>query len=273
MSKHLMPVFDKPMIYYPLSTLVSAGIRDILVITTPQDQEQFRRLLGDGSQWGLSLRYVTQPRPRGIAEAFLLADDFLAGGPATLILGDNLFDGAAFGVRLRESLEPVGARIFACPADDPTQFAVACFDDRGRVLSIEEKPARPKSRYVVPGIYCYDGDVVKIARGVRPSHRGELEITAVNEEYLRRGELSVRLLDEGTVWIDTGTFRDLNRAAEYVRIIEQHQGVKIGCIEEAAWRAGFLDDAALRALAIPLTPSGYGTYLLDVLERKAEVTR
>ncbi|HYN93091.1 MAG TPA: glucose-1-phosphate thymidylyltransferase RfbA [Pilimelia sp.] len=265
-SKQLMPVFDKPMVYYPLSTLIMAGIRDILVVTTPEDQTQFRRLLGDGSQLGLRLRYAAQPRPEGIAQAFLLGAEFLAGGPAALILGDNIFHGSGLGRELRANAGIAGGRIFAYPVANPQEYGVVEFDADGRVLSIEEKPARPRSRHAVPGLYFYDADVVSIARGLRPSARGELEISAVNEEYLRRGQLSVTVLDRGTAWLDTGTFTSLVQAAEYVRVIEERQGFKIGCVEEAAWRAGYLDDAQLRALAEPLTRSGYGDYLLGLLE-------
>lgn len=264
-SKQLMPVYDKPMIYYPLSTLVAAGIRDILVITTPEDGPQFRRLLGDGGQWGISLRYAVQLRPEGIAQAFMIAEDFLAGGPAALILGDNIFGGP----RIREHLGSLaglaGGRVFAYPVADPSAYGVVEFDESGRVLSVEEKPEKPRSRYIVPGLYFYDADVVEIARGLRPSARGELEITAVNEEYLARGRLSVTVLDRGTAWLDTGTFADMVNAAEYVRVIEDRQGLKIGCVEEAAWRSGFLTDEELRLLAEPLRRSGYGDYLVGLL--------
>ncbi len=264
-----MPVFDKPMIYYPLSTLVMAGIREILVITTPDDQAQFRRLLGDGSHLGLRLEYAAQPRPEGIAQAFLIGEEFLDGQRVALILGDNIFHGVGLGRQLRGNADLSGGRVFAYPVADPAAYGVVEFDGAGRVLSIEEKPARPKSRYAVPGLYFYDADVVKITRDLRPSARGELEITAVNEEYLRRGELHVTVLDRGTAWLDTGTFGDLVQAAEYVRVIEERQGFKIGCVEEAAWRAGFIDDTRLRELAGPLTRSGYGDYLLRLLEWEA----
>jgi glucose-1-phosphate thymidylyltransferase len=265
-SKQLMPVFDKPMIYYPLSTLVMAGLREILIITTPEDQPQFRRLLGDGGQWGLSLSYAVQPRPEGIAQAFLVAEDFLAGEPAALILGDNIFHGAGLGRQLQRCRDVDGGLIFACPVTDPSAYGVVEFGPDGQARSIEEKPARPKSRYAVPGLYFYDAEVVKIAAGLEPSARGELEITAVSEEYLRRGRLRVEMLGRGTVWLDTGTFGSLVAASEYVRVIEERQGYKIGCVEEAAWRAGLLDDAALRELAQPLRRSGYGEYLLRLLD-------
>jgi glucose-1-phosphate thymidylyltransferase len=265
-SKQLMPVFDKPMVYYPLSTLIMAGITDILVITTPEDQPQFRRLLGDGSQWGLRLAYAVQPRPEGIAQAFVIAADFLADGPAALILGDNIFHGAGLGRQLRQHADLDGGLIFAYPVANPQEYGVVAFDADGVVRSIEEKPTIPKSRYAVPGLYFYDAEVVKIAAGLQPSARGELEITAVNEAYLRRGRLRVEILDRGTAWLDTGTFGSLVAAAEYVRVIEERQGFKIGCVEEAAWRAGLIDGDALRALARPLRRSGYGDYLLRLLD-------
>ncbi len=264
-SKQLMPVFDKPMIYYPLTTLIAAGIREMLIITTAVDQEAFRRLLGDGAQWGLRLHYAVQPRPEGIAQAFVLAETFLGGESAALILGDNLFHGVDV-AGLSPAGEVTGGHIFAYPVVDPSAYGVVEFDAGGRVVSIEEKPARPRSRYAVPGLYFYDSDVVKIARDLSPSRRGELEITAVNEEYLRRGALTVTVLHRGTTWLDTGTFADLVQAAEYVRVIEERQGLKVGCVEEAAWRAGFIDAARLRRLAAPLVRSGYGDYLLRLLE-------
>ena len=264
-SKQLMPVFDKPMVYYPLTTLVMAGIREILVITTPQDQEQFQRLLGDGSQWGLTLEYAAQERPEGIAQAFVLGADFIGDDSVALVLGDNIFHGSGLGTRLAQNEGLVGGRIFAYPVADPSALGVVEFDGQGKVISIEEKPKQPKSRYAVPGLYFYDNRVVQIARELKPSDRGELEITAVNEAYLQRGELRVTVLDRGTAWLDTGTFDSLVQASEYVRVIEQRQGFKIGCIEEVAWRAGFLNDDQLRELAQPLLKSGYGTYLLELL--------
>jgi glucose-1-phosphate thymidylyltransferase len=271
-SKQLIPIFDKPMVYYPLCTLVTAGIREILVITTPQDRAQFGQLLGDGSQWGLRLEYAVQRRPEGIAQALVLGEEFLDGRPVALILGDNLFHGAEFDRQLRAGADPVGGEVFAYRVDDPGAFGVVEFDPLGRVLSIAEKPARPRSSYAVPGFYRYDNEAPKIARAQRPSARGELEITGVNEEYLRRGMLSARVIEQDTAWLDTGTFADLTRAADYVRAIEASRGVKVGCVEESAWRAGFIDDRQLRALAEPLRDSGYGGYLLGLLERESGTT-
>jgi len=236
-SKQLMPVFDKPMIYYPLSTLVIAGVREVLVITTPEDKPQFQRLLGDGTQFGLRLEYATQPRPEGIAQAFLIGADFIGDEPAALVLGDNIFHGVGLGRQLRQHTGVTGGRVFAYPVANPQEYGVVEFDSDGRVLSIEEKPEKPRSNYVVPGLYFYDRQVVEITRNLRPSDRGELEITAVNEEYRRRGQLHVTVLDRGTAWLDTGTFTSLVQASEFVRVIEERQGLKIGCVEEAAWRA------------------------------------
>jgi glucose-1-phosphate thymidylyltransferase len=268
-SKQLMPVFDKPMIYYPLSTLMLAGIREVLVITTPEDGPQFRRLLGDGSRLGMRLEYATQPRPEGLAQAFLIGADFLAGGPAALALGDNIFYGAGLGTALRAYTRLQGGRIFAYPVADPTAYGVVEFDESGLVLSIEEKPALPRSRYAVPGLYFYDGDVVDIARDIRPSARGELEITAVNEAYRLRGDLRVTVLERGTAWLDTGTFDSLVAAAEFVRVVEQRQGLKIGCVEEVAWRQGWIGDQELLDLAEPLRRSGYGDYLAALVAQPA----
>jgi glucose-1-phosphate thymidylyltransferase len=265
-SKQLMPVFDKPMIYYPLATLVMAGIREILVITTPDDQPQFERLLGDGTQFGLHIEYAAQARPEGIAQAFVIGADFIGTDPVALVLGDNIFHGPEFGRQLRASTAVTGGRIFAYPVANPEAYGVVEFDADFKAVSIEEKPEKPRSRYVVPGLYFYDNRVVEIARALRPSARGELEITAVNAEYLRRGELTVTALDRGTAWLDTGTFGSMVQAAEFVRVIEERQGFKIGCVEETCWRAGFIDDDQLRALAEPLTKSGYGDYLLGLLE-------
>ncbi|NUP46091.1 MAG: glucose-1-phosphate thymidylyltransferase RfbA [Catenulispora sp.] len=265
-SKQLMPVFDKPMIYYPLSTLVMAGIYEILVITTPEDQAQFQRLLGDGSQWGLDLAYVAQERPDGLAQAFLLGEEFIDGESVALVLGDNIFHGVGLGRQLRTLTEPRGGVVFAYEVANPRDYGVVEFDEAGRAVSIEEKPDQPKSRFAVPGLYFYDNQVVDIARKLKPSARGELEITGVNAEYLSRGELTVQVLERGTAWLDTGTFDSLVQAAEYVRVIEQRQGYKVGCVEEVAWRSGFIDDARLAELAAPLCKSGYGDYLLHLLD-------
>jgi glucose-1-phosphate thymidylyltransferase len=267
MSKQLMPVFDKPMIYYPLTTLITAGIRDVLVITTPGDQPHFQRLLGDGGQLGLALSYAAQAEPDGIAQAFLIGADFIADQPVALILGDNIFHGLGLGEQLSAHTGRTGGRVFAYPVADPERYGVVEFDAQGRVLSIEEKPAKPKSTYVVPGLYFYDNEVVQIAKELTPSARGELEITGINDEYLRRGQLTVTVLDRGTAWLDTGTFTSLVQASEFVRVIEERQGLKIGCVEEAAWRAGFISDAQLHKLAGPLTRSGYGDYLLRLLDQ------
>ena len=265
MSKQLMPIFDKPMVYYPLTTLVSAGIREVLVITTPEDQPHFERLLGDGSRFGLALSYAVQPKPDGIAQAFRIGADFIGDQPVALILGDNIFHGTGLGRQLSRFGQPSGGRVFAYPVTDPERYGVVEFDQAGKVLSIEEKPERPRSSYVVPGLYFYDADVIQIAEKLMPSARGELEITAVNEEYLRQGRLEVTVLDRGTVWLDTGTFQSMVQASEYVRVIEERQGLKIGCVEEAAWRLGFISDDDLRALAAPLMKSGYGDYLVRLL--------
>ena len=269
-SKQIMPVYDKPMIYYPLSTLMMAGIRDILVITTPEDQAQFRQLLGDGSDLGITLDYAVQPRPEGLAQAFVIGADFIGDDPVALVLGDNIFHGAGLGRSLKQNTELKGGRVFAYRVADPTAYGVVEFGADGQVRSIEEKPAHPKSHYAVPGLYFYDNDVVEIASTLTPSARGELEITAVNEEYLRRGSLQVTVLDRGTAWLDTGTFVSLMQAAAFVQAVEERQGIKIGCIEEVAYREGFIDADQLRALAAPLRKSGYGDYLLDVLAEAEE---
>ncbi|MDQ3733935.1 MAG: glucose-1-phosphate thymidylyltransferase RfbA [Actinomycetota bacterium] len=265
-SKQLMPIYDKPMIYYPLSTLIHAGIREILIVTTPEDSERFRWLLGDGSDLGLSISYAVQPRPEGIAQVFHIGAEFIDDNPVALVLGDNIFHGVGLGEQLRSLERERGGMIFAYPVANPEEYGVVEFDADGRVVSIEEKPARPKSRYAVPGLYFYDNQVVDIAKALRPSARGELEITGINEAYLRAGQLRVSKLSRGTAWLDTGTFASLMSAAEYVRVIEQRQGLKIGCIEEAAWRQGFIDDEELASLAKPLRASGYGDYLLALLD-------
>jgi glucose-1-phosphate thymidylyltransferase len=265
-SKQLMPIYDKPMIYYPLSLLMNAGIDEILVITTPEDQSSFQRLLGDGSDIGIRLSYAVQPRPEGLAQAFVIGADFIGDQPVALVLGDNIFYGTGLGESLRANTDPVGGLVFAYHVANPQDYGVVEFDDAGRVISIEEKPTHPKSSYAVPGLYFYDNQVVDIAAKVQPSARGELEITAVNDEYLRRGQLTVTVLERGTAWLDTGTHVSMMQAAEFVQVVEERQGWKIGCIEEVAWRRGFIDDAQLAALAGPLTKSGYGTYLTGLLE-------
>ncbi|EST19419.1 glucose-1-phosphate thymidylyltransferase RfbA [Streptomyces niveus] len=270
-SKQLIPVFDKPMIYYPLTTLMMAGVREILVITRPDDQRQFRHLLGDGSQLGLRLEYAVQEQPEGIAQAFVLGAEFIGDQSVALVLGDNIFHGAGLGTRLRQYSDPAGARIFAYVVADPKAYGVVEFDEAGRAVSIEEKPAHPKSRYAVPGLYFYDNRVLDVAHGLVPSRRGELEITAVNETYLRWGQLRVTTLDRGTAWLDTGTFASLVQASEYVRVVEERQGLKIGCVEEVAWRCGFIGNDQLRDLSRPLLKSGYGRYLLDLLADQEEL--
>jgi glucose-1-phosphate thymidylyltransferase len=266
-SKQIMPVYDKPMIYYPLSTLMMAGIREILIITTPGDQEQFRRLLADGSQFGCRFEYAVQETPRGLADAFIVGADFIGDDAVAMILGDNIFYGYGLGAQLKELTHPDGGAVFAYHVADPERYGVVEFDGDRNAVSIEEKPAEPKSNYAVVGLYFYDNEVVDIARSVSPSARGEIEITDVNREYLRRGKLRVGVLDRGTAWLDTGTFDSLMQAAEFVRVIEERQGLKIGSPEEIAWREGFIDDAALRALAEPLVKSGYGAYLMGLLDR------
>ncbi|MFF2606461.1 glucose-1-phosphate thymidylyltransferase RfbA [Arthrobacter koreensis] len=265
-SKQLVPVYDKPMIYYPLSTLILAGIRDILIVTTPHDADQFQRLLGDGSQFGISLSYVQQPSPDGLAQAFILGAEHIGNGPVALVLGDNIFYGPGMGTQLRRFSNIDGGAVFGYRVSDPTAYGVVEFDDDGNALSLEEKPAKPKSKYAVPGLYFYDNDVVEIAKSLKPSPRGELEITDVNRTYLERGKLRVDILPRGTAWLDTGTFDSLNDASNFIRTIEHRQGMKIGAPEEVAWRLGFLSDDELRERAAPLVKSGYGAYLMSLLD-------
>ena len=262
-----MPIYDKPMVYYPLSTLMMAGIREVLVITTPEDADQFERLLGDGSQWGIEISYATQPSPDGLAQAFVIGADFIGDDSVALVLGDNIFYGTGLGTALRALTDGRGGHIFAHHVSDPTAYGVVELDDAGRVLSIEEKPERPRSDYAVPGLYFYDNDVVDIARNLTPSPRGELEITAVNDAYLRRGDLTVTVLPRGTAWFDTGTFEGLMDASQFVHVVEARQGYKIGCVEEIAWRAGWIDDETFRSLGDDLAKSGYGGYIHMCLAR------
>jgi glucose-1-phosphate thymidylyltransferase len=265
-SKQLMPVYDKPMIYYPLSVLMLSGIRDILIITTPEDQPGFIRLLGDGHELGCSFSYAVQHVPNGLAQAFVIGAPFIGQDPSCLILGDNIFYGSGLSKLLQQSAAIThGARVFAYPVNDPERYGVVAFDDQNKAISIEEKPSQPKSDYAVPGLYFYDNNVVDIARNIKPSPRGEYEITTVNQHYLEMGALSVGIMDRGTAWLDTGTFDSLHDAAEFVRVIEKRQGYKIGCIEEVAWRMGFINDEQLAALASPLIKSGYGDYLIKLL--------
>jgi len=266
-SKQLVPVYDKPMIYYPLSTLILAGIRDILMITTPHDAESFQRLLGDGSKFGVSITYKTQPSPDGLAQAFILGEEHIGDEPVALVLGDNIFYGQGMGTQLRQYTELEGGVVFGYWVNDATAYGVVEFDRDGKVVSLEEKPAQPKSNYAVPGLYFYDNEVIEIAKALKPSPRGELEITDINREYLNRDKLKVQLLTRGTAWLDTGTFDSLAEATDFIRTVEKRQGLSIGCPEEVAWRMGFLTDDELRERAEPLRKSGYGEYLLKALQQ------
>ena len=260
-SKQLMPIYDKPMIYYPLSTLMLAGIKEILIITTPKDQSQFKRLLGDGSQWGCSLHYAVQEVPNGLAQAFVIGETFISNDSVALILGDNIFYGSGFSQQLRDSLDPDGAIIFAYQVSDPERYGVVEFDKDLNAVSLEEKPAKPKSHYAVPGLYFYDNDVVRIAKDLKPGVRGEYEITDINRIYLEKKKLKVSVLNRGFAWLDTGTFDSLHDASEYVRVIEKRQGFKIGCLEEVAYRMNYIDKKTLQQLAEKFKKSGYGEYL------------
>jgi len=266
-SKQLLPIYDKPLIYYPLATLMSAGIREVLVITTPHDAAAFEEVLGNGSQWGMEITFAQQPRPDGLAQAFIIGEKFIGTEGCALVLGDNVFHGPGLGVELQTRTNPDGGTIFAYRVSNPSEYGVVEFDAKGKVLSIEEKPVEPKSFFAVPGLYFYDNHVVEIAKNVKPSARGELEITAVNSEYLEQGKLTVSVLPEGTAWLDSGTFSSLHDASSYVRIVEERQGIKVGCPEEIAWRSGWISDSELLKSAELLVKSGYGVYLKGLLEK------
>ncbi len=265
-SKQIMPIYDKPMIYYPLSVLMMAGIKEILIISTPQDLPNFKRLLGDGKGLGISFTYAEQALPNGLAQAFVIGEEFIGNDDVALVLGDNIFYGAGLGKLLTNNTQPDGGIIYAYHVSDPERYGVVDFDEHFNALSIEEKPEKPKSNYAVPGLYFYDNSVVQIAKELKPSPRGEYEITDVNKEYLRRGKLKVSILDRGTAWLDTGTFDSLMQASQFVQVIEQRQGIKIACIEEIAWRKGFITTEQLKALAQPLLKSGYGQYIMNLIK-------
>jgi glucose-1-phosphate thymidylyltransferase len=268
-SKQLMPVYDKPMIYYPLSTLMMAGIREILIISTPQDLPNFKKLLGDGNSLGCKFEYAEQPFPNGLAQAFVIGENFISNDNVALILGDNIFYGSGMEETLSTINNPHGGVVFAYHVSDPERYGVVEFDKNQKAISIEEKPKHPKSNFAVPGLYFYNNEVIEIAKNLKPSARGEYEITDVNKHYLEKGKLKVAILDRGTAWLDTGTFSSLMQAGQFVQVIEERQGLKVGCIEEIAWQKGFIDDAQLEKIAQPLLKSGYGTYLLNLLKQKA----
>jgi glucose-1-phosphate thymidylyltransferase len=265
-SKQLMPIYDKPMIYYPLSTLMMAGIREILIITTPEDQSQFQKLLGDGLSLGIRLEYAIQPKPEGLAQAFIIGEEFIGKDSVALILGDNIFYGQGFGESLKDCTNPDGGRVFAYEVSDPERYGVVEFDSNNNAISIEEKPVKPKSNFAVVGLYFYDNSVVEIAKNIQPSDRGELEITSINEEYLKQGRLKVMTLERGSAWLDTGTFESMNQAAQFVQVIEERTGYKIGCIEEVAWQEKYINQDQLEELARPLEKSGYGKYVLGLIK-------
>lgn len=265
-SKQLMPIYDKPMIYYPLSTLMQSGIKDILIITTPEDSQNFKNLLGNGKDIGVNLQYEVQHKPEGLAQAFIIGEDFIGNDKVALVLGDNIFYGNDFDEKLKSCADPDGGYVFAYPVSDPERYGVVAFDENQQAISIEEKPSNPQSNYAVVGLYFYDNEVVDIAKNVIPSSRGELEITSVNEEYLRLGKLKVQIMDRGSAWLDTGTFESMNDASEYIRVIEKRTGLKIGCIEEIAYKEGFIDKYQLIDIAEPLIKSGYGKYLKNIAD-------